>query len=151
MLKIRFILTFFLIIFAFNCYAGIVFSQYDTYVDYYENNIDKTNLSMLENARKKGMSYQEFFDFQLIFTDYMLFAHGGDCRNYPDDEYCLKKIAKVEASISELEFFAKYNNKTLDTSKFLKWKENALKGKSSFDFSEDSKDTEYLRKLFNKL
>lgn len=151
MLKIRFTLAAFFIILALNCYAGIVYSKYDMLVDYYENNIDKTHLKMLEDARKSGITYQEFFDFIIMFTDFDLFSFGGDCKNYPNEEVCLKKIAKVEASISVLEFFAKYDDETLDTNIFKKWKEKALKGVSSFDFSEHSKDSEYLRKLFDKL
>lgn len=151
MFKIKFILLILFLSITFNCKAGIIFSAYDTFVNYYENNIDKTNLVMLEDARKQGVTYQEFFDFQLIFTDFILFSSGSDCRNYPDDEYCLKRIAKVEASISELEFFAKYNNQPLDTSKFKIWKENALRGKATFDLSENSKDLNYSANILFKM
>ncbi len=150
MLKKVFALSLLFLFYVSNCFAVIEYAKYDSLVSYYGNNIDKTPLSLLENYKKDGVSYQEFFDYLLAFADFNLFYTNMKCKKDLDNTDCLRIIAKIEAVVDELPFFAKYNNQKLDTNKFKEWKENALNGKPTFDLLENSKDWKYITIVLDK-
>lgn len=150
MLKLKTILAILFLFITFQSKAAIQYSEYDSLVNYYENHLEETHLEWLGNVRKQGITYQEFFNFQIVFTDYVLFFNNN-CKHYPTDISCLKKIAKVEATIADLEFFAKFENEPLNVSIFEQWKENAMQGKPTFDLSEKGKDWKYITIVLDKV
>lgn len=133
------------------CFASIEYDTYNNLVSYYGNNIDKTPLSLLEEFRNQGVTYQEFFDYLIAFADFNLFYTNMKCNTKRENVECLRLIAKIDIAVEDLPFFAEFHNQPLDTSKFKIWKENALNGKPTFNLSKNGKDWKYITIVLDKV
>lgn len=151
MLKKVFIIFFLLFLYSSTCFAVIAYSKYDSLILYYGNNLDKTPLNMLERYKSHGVTYQEFFYYWIVFSDFNLFYTNMKCEKDRNNTDCLRIIAKMEVVADELPLFAEYNGHALNVSIFEQWKENAMQGKPTFDLSEKGKDWKYITIVLNKV